>query len=223
MKKQVIISFTNEMIEQSIVQTEKRNPDLRPHFENLHMTKEQGHQIGFLGEFAACTYFGLNWLDNIRSDYKTIDTYDLALGNAKVDVKTESVPEKIFNLLQIQSTKRPFFEHELIFDDKPYGRRLINSGQREELEKKHVVLFGAVNRDSIIKNENDIFLKGLSGWLPLGYITVNNAMKYPVVEDKPFLAKNPKYPTPVMAVKSSDLLSIDNLKERYTKHIATSS
>lgn len=67
-----------------------------------------------------------------------------------------------------------------------------------------------------------IFFKGLIGWLPLGYIKVNNAMKYPVVEDKPFLAKKPKYPTPLMAVKSSDLLSIESLKERYTQHISTS-
>ncbi|WP_102409459.1 hypothetical protein [Vibrio cyclitrophicus] len=236
MQKQIIIDITNEMIEQSIIQTKKRNPDLKPHFENLNMTKEQGHQIGFLGEFAACAYFGLNWLDNIRADYKTIDTYDLALGNAKVDVKTESVPDNIFKLLQTQFTKpckqirkhspqwrqRPYFQHESIFDDKPYGRRLINVGQRKELEKKHVVLFGAVNRNSILKHKNGIFLKSLSGWLPLGYITVKNAMKYPIIEDKPFPAEKSKYPTPVMAIKSSDLLSIDNLKERYTKHILSS-
>lgn len=233
MQRQIIIEFTNEMIEQSIIQTKKRNPDLKPHFENINMPKEQGHQIGFLGEFAACEYFGLSWLDNIRSDYKTIDTHDLTLGNAKVDVKTESVPSNIFEQLQTQFTrprnqieknspqwrKRPYFQHESIFDDQPYGRRLINAGQRVELEKKHVVLFGAVNRDSIIEHENGTFLKGLSGWLPLGYITVT--MKYPIIEDKPFPAKNPKYPTPVMAIKSSDLLSIDDLKQRYTKHKET--
>ncbi|CAE6901050.1 hypothetical protein ACOMICROBIO_GDFFDHBD_01522 [Vibrio sp. B1REV9] len=218
MQKQITINFTNEMIEQSIIQTKKRNPDLKPHFENLNMTKEQGHQIGFLGEFAACVYFGLDWLDNIRSDYKTIDTHDLTLGNAKVDVKTESVPDNIFQMLQTQFRKRPFLQHGSIFDDKPYGRRLINAGQRQELEKKHVVLFGAVNRDSMIEHEDGTFLIGLSGWLPLGYVTVKNALKYPIIEDKPFVAKKHKYPTPVMAIKSSDLLSIDDLKEKYNQH-----
>ncbi|WP_275075510.1 hypothetical protein, partial [Providencia rettgeri] len=76
---------------------------------------------------------------------------------------------------------RPYFQHESIFDDQPYSRRLrrrlINTGQRVELEKTYVVLFGAVNRDSIIEHENSTFLRGLSGWLPFGYITVNNAMK----------------------------------------------
>ncbi|PMP52632.1 hypothetical protein [Vibrio splendidus] len=223
MKEQIIIDLTNEMIEQSIIQTKKRAPDLKPHFNNLNMTKEQGNQIGFLGEFAACTYFGINWLDNIRNDYKTIDTHDLLLGNAKVDVKTESVPDNIFNLLKYQSTKieKPFFKHSSILDDKPYGRRLINAGQREELEKKHVILFGAVNRDSIIKKRNGVFLEHLSGWLPLGYVTVKKAMEYPIIEKKPFPAKDQKYPTPVMAIRSSDLLSINNLKERYTNHINT--
>lgn len=71
------------------------------------------------------------------------------------------------------------------------------------------MLFGAVNRDSIIEHENITFLRGLSGWLPFGYITVNNAMKYPIIEDKQFPAKNLRYPTPVIAIKSSGLLSIN--------------
>lgn len=83
------------------------------------------------------------------------------------------------------------------------------------------MLFGAVNRDSIIEHENSTFLRGLSGWLPFGYITVNNAMKYPIIEGKLFPAKNSRYRTPVMAIKSSDLLSIDSLKQRYTKHKET--
>lgn len=159
------INFTDEMIKESKTQTIKRMPDLRPWFSNVNMTKEQGHQIGFLGEFAACTYFGFDWRSNIRSDYKTIDPFDFMLRNAKVDVKTESVSTTIYNKLkhqQFNKSNRPYYNHPSIQDDKPYGRRLINSGQRNELAKKHVVLFGAINRDKVIKD--GIYLKQLDCW-----------------------------------------------------------
>ena len=61
------IYFTDEMLTQSKEQTDKRMPDLKPWFPNVNMTKEQGHQICFLGEFAACEYFGFDWRNSIST------------------------------------------------------------------------------------------------------------------------------------------------------------
>ena len=78
----------------------------------------------------------------------------------------------------INEKNRPYYNHPSIKDDEPFGRRLINTGQRNELKTKHVVLFGAINRDKIVKN--GIYIEKVDCWLPLSYITVNNAMKYDV-------------------------------------------
>ena len=209
------------MIKESRVQSDAREKYIKHHFPHPKLTKEQANQIGFLGEFAACKFFNIDWKKNIRPNYETIDSFDIMLKNAKVDVKTESVDNFFFQKLlerEVNETKPDGIQLS-IKDDTPYGRRLINSGQKDELVNKHVILFGAVNRDSL--KADGKYLHELSGWLPLGYITTNNVLKYPITRKKPFFSQDyPNYPTDVMAVRSSHLLSIGHLMSRYQKAIS---
>jgi len=212
-----MIKITPEMLQESKKQTDIREVDINHHFAHPNLTTEQANQIGFLGEFAACVFFEKDWKENIREDYKTIDSFDIMLRNARIDVKTESVGSTIFEKLKKfkENTRKPDGQQLIIEDDIPYGRRLINGGQRWGIKDKNVILFGAVDRDSIKKDGE--YLTGLSGWLPLGYITTNNVLEYEIITQKPYQAKKPDYLTPVMAIRSSHLLTIEHLKSRYQR------
>src|SRR5690625_4127769 len=149
------IVVTDEMKRVAKTEAHRRNPYITHHFEVKHFSKEERNVVGFLGEFAACQLFGIDWRRNIRDDYVTIDTGDLTIGNVIIDVKTETVPESV---LQKIVTRR-------IDDDKMYGRRLINENQVALLDKYDYVLFGGFIRDD------------LTYWYPFGYVSTDYVLQ----------------------------------------------
>jgi len=136
------IRITEEMKKQASVEADKRDAYIKHHFEVGHMTKEERDKIGFIGEFAACSLFGIDWKNNIRDNYYTIDNCDLIIHGNKTDVKTETVPLKYAKKI-INGT---------IKDDEVYGRRLIHENQYKLLKKYDLILFGL-----FIRNELDYF------------------------------------------------------------------
>ena len=62
------IRITEEMKKQASVEADKRDAYIKHHFEVGHMTKEERDKIGFIGEFAACSLFGIDWKNNIRDN-----------------------------------------------------------------------------------------------------------------------------------------------------------
>ena len=188
-KNIVMIEFSDEMIEESIKQAKKREPFIRHHFELKHFSGEERNKMGFLGEFACCQFFGIDWKQNIREDYLTIDDFDFSINHLKVDVKTETVPSYFINSILKGE----------INDDRAWGRRLINKGQVPLLNKYDVVIFGLIDRDN------------QSGWYPIGYMTTKNILEnYSIQTKMPFGTKN--YPSPAMAIRTSELKPLSLLK-----------
>jgi hypothetical protein len=149
------ILITEQMKLAAITEAKRRAPHINHHFEVGHMSGEERDIIGFLGEFACCELFNIDWRKNIRKDYITIDEFDLKINNKKIDVKTETLPLKFFNLILNGE----------IDDNKLYGRRLINEGQSILLTKYDLVVFGAFKRDD------------LSYWYPIGYLDTETILK----------------------------------------------
>ena len=95
------------------------------HFEVNHLSYNERDELGFVGEFACCKFLGIDWKENIRDNYLTIDDFDFIVKIKKIDVKTETVPTK--NAKKILRKE--------ISDNELYGRRLINKGQFTLLQK----------------------------------------------------------------------------------------
>tara|TARA_B100001250_G_scaffold376297_1_gene364496 strand:- start:426 stop:983 length:558 start_codon:yes stop_codon:yes gene_type:complete len=181
------IKINQDMLNQAKVEAKKRNPHIKHHFNIKHLSGNERDMIGFLGEFAGCQIFNIDWKKNIRTNYLTIDSFDLKYNNYKVDIKTETVP---YNYAQ-KILKRKIDDNEL------YGRRLINAGQVALLSKYDLVVFGLFIRSNI------------DYWYPIGYQSTSFIMgKYTVKRQRP---DGGKYPFPGLPVKTSDLLSIDKL------------
>jgi hypothetical protein len=191
----MFVLFDNEMILESKKQSKLREPFINHHFELEHLSGDERNQIGFLGEFACCQLFGIDWKKNIRENYLTIDEFDFSIKHLKVDVKTETVPHSFISSI-INGT---------VNDDKPWGRRLINKGQVPLLDKYDVVIFGLVDRE----NKN--------GWYPVGYITTKNILdNYSIQKKMPFGVKD--YPSPALAVRTSELKPLSLLKMTLQRH-----
>ncbi|UAY78009.1 hypothetical protein K7G90_000264 [Pasteurella canis] len=152
------IKITPEMFEAAVKEVHRRSSNLKPHFYLGYLSEESRQVLGFLGEFSCAIYFGHNWKDYIREDYKLADKYDLVFKDRKdnsisykIDVKTETIPT-LDILNKVMSRK--------INDDKPYGRRLIHQYQFENnLPNYDWVLFGCFLRP---KEQN-------FDWGPVGY------------------------------------------------------
>jgi methyl-accepting chemotaxis protein len=142
------IEITNEMIERAKQEADKREKYIEHHFSVEHLTDDKRNIIGFLGEFACCELLGVDWKKNIRSDYLTIDSGDINIGDYLIDVKTETIPQPYFN--EVFNRR--------INDDKAYGRRLITEEQIPLLAKYNIVIFGAFVREKYNK------------WYALGYL-----------------------------------------------------
>lgn len=181
------IKITKEMWGWALVEAKKRHPDIIHHFEVEHLTSTERDQIGFVGEFAACELFGIDWKKNIRPDYKTIDSHDLIIKEKKIDVKTETVPQSFVHPVSSR----------VIADDVLFGRRLINSGQANLLKKYDIILFGLIDRD-----KKDL-------WYPIGWIEAGKILKdYPPTFDRP---DGGKYPFKAFPVRTSELKDIKEL------------
>lgn len=186
------IVVTDEMKRVAKTEAHRRNPYITHHFEVKHFSKEERNVVGFLGEFAACALFGIDWRRNIRDDYVTIDTGDIQVGTAIIDVKTETVPKWA---LQKIVTRQ-------IDDDGPYGRRLINENQVPLLHKYDYVLFSGFLR-------ND-----LSYWYPFGYVATDYVLQnYSVTTERP---DGGTYPEAAMPVRTSSLRNVIELMRSVT-------
>jgi hypothetical protein len=181
------VKITEEMIKRAREEAAKRDPDINHHFEVSHFTSEERDLIGFIGEFAACSLLGIEWVENIRGDYKTIDDNDLVFKNKKIDVKTETVPQSFIQ--RIASRK--------IFDNAVYGRRLINKGQGDLLSKYDIVFFGLIDRES------------LDYWYPIGWIETSKILGgYSSTTKRP---DGGSYPFEAFPIKTSELKDIKEL------------
>jgi hypothetical protein len=183
------IKITDEMREHALIESKKRDSFIKHHFEVSHLSYDLRDQLGFLGEFACCELFGIDWRKNIRENYFTIDDYDLILNSKKIDIKTETVPLIYANKI-ISKT---------IHDNELYGRRLINSGQFNLLSKYDIVFFGLFIRDF------------LDYWYPIGYLESNIIKQnYPVTFKRP---DGGNYPFPASPVPTSLLKNYKEILE----------
>ena len=149
------VFITEQMKRQAEIEAARRNPFIKHHFEVKHFTPQQRDVLGFLGEFACSEFFCLNYKDNIRQDYKTIDNYDFCYNGKKIDVKTETIPKRHARKLLRKQIK----------DNDLYGRRLIHYGQINLMTKYDIVLFGIFVREHT------------EYWYPLGYIETKEILK----------------------------------------------
>lgn len=181
------VSITQEMRQRAAAESDRRNAHIRHHFEVSHLTGQERDQLGFVGEFACSTFLGMEWKDNIREDYLTVDDYDFIFNGHRIDVKTETVPYTYaMSILQGK-----------IKDDGLYGRRLIHQGQFNLLYKYDKVIFGLC-----IRNQMDY-------WYPIGYMDTAD-----IINDFPPTSQRPdggKYPFPGSPVPTSMLKPLDEL------------
>lgn len=165
------VPVTEKMFQRAIIERERRDPYINHHFEVEHFTSEERDIIGFLGEFACCELFDIDWEGNIRENYYSIDNGDIVLKKHVIDVKTETLPAELLMRLKCDT----------LDDDKPYGRRLINDEQVKLLPKYEAVVFGAFKREDC---NGDRFPPL---WYALGYASVKKDLsKYSVTKKTPF-------------------------------------
>lgn len=181
------VNITNRMREVAKIESNRRDAYINHHFEVPHFTSLQRDIVGFLGEFSACNLFNINWQENIRSNYLVADHGDISKNSLIFDVKTETLPYKYLNKLLNNS----------IDDDELYGRRLINSNQVQLLNNYDIVIFGAMDRNN------------LNSWYPIGYLSTSYILNnYNITYTRP---DGGQYPFAALAIRTSDLLPIENL------------
>ena len=183
------VNVTETMLLVAEREAKKRNPYIRHHFEVSHLTANDRDVLGFLGEFCVCELLGIDWINNIRENYETIDNQDGIINDLIFDVKTETIPEPYFTFVVAKT----------INDDELYGRRLITKGQVSLLPKYDIVIFGAFKRDDYTK------------WYPIGYLETEIILRnYKATNIRP---DGGYYPISGMPIKTSDLKDIDLLLE----------
>ena len=176
-----MIKITEEMLNRAKEEAEKRNSHIVHHFDSNVMSKIDRDIMGFLGEFAFCTYLNIDWKSNIRKSYDTIDSYDVRSKGKLIDVKTASIPDPYFRKL-VNKTIRT---------GEPFSKRLINEEQVKLLHKYDFVFWGIFRRDDF------------SCWYPLGYLpTKYILLNYEVVQD---MGSAGKLPYPAIAIDNCDL------------------
>ena len=181
------VAITTEMKKRAEEEAKKRDPHIKHHFDVSHFSGKVRDVVGFLGEFACCEYLGLNWRDNIRENYLTIDTGDIQ-GRFILDIKTETLPEPYFSKL---------LNHKLE-DDGVYGRRLINGEQKALLHKYDFIVFGAFCRDRY------------DYWYPLGFMDTKFILQnYRATQNRP---DGGSYPAAGLPIKTSELKPMEELR-----------
>lgn len=176
------IKITQEMFDAAVKEVKRRSPNLKPHFYLDYLNENARQVLGFLGEFSCATYFGYNWKDYIREDYKLADKYDLIFkdkyDNSKgyyIDVKTETLPS--YDLLNKVMSKK-------INDDEPYGRRLIHQYQFENnLSNYDWILFGCFLRPNA---PNTNWSPVGDYWYLIGGIETERIKQYKITIETPY-------------------------------------
>lgn len=93
----MFVEIDNKMLELAQKEAKRRDPYINHHFSVQHLSENDRDIIGFLGEFAACSLLNINWQENIRENYLTIDNGDGKIKGLIFDVKTETIPEPYFS------------------------------------------------------------------------------------------------------------------------------
>lgn len=187
------IVISDEMRSYALSESHRRSDYIKHHFGVGHLTPEETDQIGFLGEFACCELLGIDWRENIRENYYSIDSGDITIINEKtgkkivIDVKTETIPQPYFDYVLNRTIK----------DNEKYGRRLINKQQKNLLQHYNYVVFGGFARDNYDE------------WHPFGYLRTDIILNsYKVTNYAPF---GGKYTSPALPIKTSDLWRVNRL------------
>jgi hypothetical protein len=181
------IKITDEMRKHAKIESSRRDSFIKHHFDVAHLSCKQRDELGFLGEFACCAALGIDWRANIRENYYTIDDFDFIFNRKRIDLKTETVPQK-YAIKILNGSIR---------DDDLYGRRLIHKGQFSLLAKYDIVIFGLFIR------ENTDY------WYSIGSIDTKTILeKYPPTFKRP---DGGNYPFPGCPVPLSILKPIESL------------
>ena len=182
------ITITDEMKKYAKLESKKRESYIKHHFTTSHFSNMQSNEIGFLGEFAICTYLNIDWKKNIRLDYKTIDTGDGKINNKVFDVKTETIPGFFLKKLLSNNLK----------DTEAYGKRWINVDQASLLRKYDIIIFGAFNRDDT----------SYSKWYPLGWVKVEQLKNFKATKDSTKKKSTAAIKVPHSMLKPMNLLNL---------------
>ena len=183
----MFVPITKEMVDRANIEIKRRDPFIKHHFSVEHLTEHDRDMIGFLGEFAMSELLGINFKDQIRENYFTIDSGDGEIQSLVYDVKTETIPDPYFNKVINRQVR----------DDDVFGRRLINQGQVPLLSKYNIVVFGAFKRGDYSK------------WYPIGYQYTNYLISnYKITNKRP---DGGLYPFSALPIKTSCLLDIKDL------------
>jgi hypothetical protein len=73
------IEITDEMKKQASIEAKRRDSHIKHHFEVNHLSHKERDVLGFVGEFACCELFNIDWRQNIRENYLTIGNYDFII------------------------------------------------------------------------------------------------------------------------------------------------
>lgn len=185
---QTDIEVTSAMLNRALIEVPKREPWIKHHFETSQLDQRDTSIYGFLGEFCARCWLGLDWEAGVRDHYETIDHEDIDWSGKSIDVKTETVPARYLRQV-VERTARP---------DQPYGQRLFHSGQSQLLEHYDIVLWGAFERRSPSPG---------SRWFPIGWLTSTELSVYPQGRDGPMLksGRPVRYPFSAYQIPTADL------------------
>ena len=183
----MFVVITQEMIDRANIEIQRRDPYIKHHFSVDHLTEHDRDMIGFLGEFAMSELLGVDFTKQIRDNYFTIDCGDGQIQSLVYDVKTETIPELYFEKVVNRQ----------INDNEKFGRRLINKGQVQLLNKYDIVIFGAFKRNDYTK------------WYPIGYQTTEYILNnYEITNQRP---DGGIYPFSALPIKTSSLIDITKI------------
>lgn len=183
----MFVNITEEMVNRAGTESMKRDPFIKHHFSVEHLTDQDRDKIGFLGEFAASELLGINFINQIRDNYFTIDSGDGKIQNMVYDVKTETIPSPYFDKIISGQIK----------DDEIFGRRLINKNQVSLLNKYDIIIFGVFKRGDYTK------------WYPIGYQYTDYILtNYEITNKRP---DGGFYPFSALPIKTSCLIDISKL------------
>lgn len=186
--------FRNQFVTKKLKSAAADDPEFAQYIEGV---------IGYVGDICACIFLGIDPRLRLRrmlldTDLLTHrDQYDLVYRGWRVDVKTELVPDNLFDAV-LQRTIDP---------EKAYGSRLINKTQFEENANTiDIYLF------ALLDNEDP---RKARFWYPVGYLTSQEAKRIsPTAALKLSATRTlhvPAYIFPTRALHSpDDLLSIGN-------------
>jgi len=198
------IEISDEMKSRAIVESKRREEAVtktgkkafKHHFtiggEDMKLFNDV---LGFLGQFAFCSYIGMDWHDSIRTDYSTIEPAKIEYKGNKVRVATERIPPEYLDRVL----------NKTLTEKEKYSTCLYPLGQINLLKNYNIVFFGAFAIDP-----KDYNIEHLIRWYPLGWIEAEKIMEFPISPKTPSGAS---LPYPAFHVNIKNLRHISELNE----------